>query len=738
VRPEHPPLGDPCQKCKLSARAHRKRPEHKASGAGKFCRHCGILRILHRGPRERSRSNPEYWKKYKTEHPNPKSREYIIGIDGEGKGRRKHRYVFLAAASDTGKRWSVSNYRGLTTRQCLDFFLSLPSNALVFGFAFKGYDLTKALADIPNYILYDLFNEDRRQIIRKGRIDYRPVTWKGYKLNYINGKLSVSKGTRQIAIWDIFRFFQSKFTSALELWKIGTEEEIKRMAEMKDKRSVFDKLPSWEIEKYCFDECEKLSALGRSLLKAHDDAGLPLKQFFGAGSTASALLKKIDINRYRSEAPESMRHAIACAFAGGRFEQSVSGPVYEPVDGWDISAAYPYQSTFLVCLKHGRWRRVTGDIDREIANAPMALVHWQLPFDRQLAWGPWPVRTVKGSIAFPSGAKGGWCWKSEYQWGKRLCPWARSDEAYIWIEKCDHRPFAEVPHYYLERLKLGKEGKGIVIKLGLNSGCYGKMAQSIGVKPPFQSWIWASNVTSGCRAQLLEGLVTVKDPWDVYMLATDGIQCRRDALTFGPPVDTGTFDSEKPLGGWEHKPVEQGVFYVRPGIYFPLNPTEKQIKEVRARGLGRKVLYDHWQEIVDAWEQRKSTVVIGHWQDKETKQRVEATEEREGIEWNGMTRFVGAVSALTRAPSTGIITRSKDYGEWVPNPIEVSFSPTPKRRFIMPNNRLETWPYLDMESEPYDPAVESPEAKLLKIAERIAQEQPDSDYSEDYLEDAAA
>src|SRR5207247_70056 len=102
------------------------------------------------------------------------------------------------------------------------------------------------------------------------------------------------------------------------------------------------------------------------------------------------------------------------------------------------------------------------------------------------------------------------------------------------------------------------------IKLGLNS-IYGKLAQSQGVNPPFQSWVWAGNITSGCRAQLLEAF-NVKDRWQILMLATDGVWSS-SPLSLPTPLDTGTSNSGKPLGGWESKTFPHGVFAVRPGIY---------------------------------------------------------------------------------------------------------------------------------------------------------------------------
>jgi hypothetical protein len=281
-------------------------------------------------------------------------------------------------------------------------------------------------------------------------------------------------------------------------------------------------------------------------------------------------------------------------------------------------------------------------------------------------------------------------------------------EAWLYHTSCDCKPFADIPVYYRERVRLGKESKGIVLKLGPNA-VYGKVAQSRGLSPPFQSWVWASMITSGCRAQLLDLMATAIDPWDVLMLATDGVWSRKP-LKAPKPRDTDTWDciSAKtgqpiPLGGWETKEFPKGVFCVRPGIYFPMDPTEEQIKEVRARGIGKKALLERWRQIVEAWEKGQAKVELG-----------------------GLDRFIGAKSAI-RMSGEGY-SRSSDYGEWIEHEIKVGFHPAPKRERVLPGRRLAPWQHFDWLSEPYEPATKSPEAVAMELAEMIANEQPDCDF----------
>jgi len=169
--------------------------------------------------------------------------------------------------------------------------------------------------------------------------------------------------------------------------------------------------------------------------------------------------------------------------------------------------------------------------------------------------------------------------------------------------------------------------------------------------------------------------------------------------------------ARKPLGGWEQKKYPRGVFCVRPGIYFPLQPKKKEIEKVRARGLGRRVLYDQWANIIKAWESGMDGLTIGGYQ-------------KDGEPM--ISRFIGAKSAISKSKSG--YRRSSDYGEWIAHEIHVGFSPIPKRRQVLDDGRLEVWPYFAWESEPYDKAVENPEAELLDEASEIALEQPDSDF----------
>jgi hypothetical protein len=649
---------------------------------------------------------------YRHENPRAPNQDRIIFVDGEGQGRSPHIYNFFAGADEKGKIWTLGDdaQRPIATIDWLEFLLfTLPERSLIFAFAFL-YDLTKGLTDLDDKALYLLFHEKRRTVIRDGKMFYRPVKWGEFYLNYMNRRFSIRKGNRRATVWDIFAFFQKKFTAACTDWKVANEADLAEMERMKEKRSAFDAQDFAAIKAYCITECKNGASLGRKLIDAHEMAGFPLTSFYGAGSTATALLTKYNVKNYIGVIPDAMKEAVACGFFGGRFENRVIGAIRRPVRAADIASAYPYAATTLPCLTHGHWRFYKGGkAESRIASARLALVNWHLPWidDPSLPWGVLPVRKADGTIAFPLGARSGWIWKDEFLAAQTLRPDVAVLGAWLYSTDCQCSPFSFLPAVYLERLRIGKDGPGIVLKLGPNS-VYGKLVQSVGLNPQFQCWVWGSNITSITRALLLQALALAPDPSNVLMFATDSVWS--DCIhTLPKPNDTGTENSygKPPLGGWEVKDYLRGVFCARPGIYFPLLPTEEDIAIVRARGLGRRALYDAHKTVIAAFQAGERKAVI-----------------------HGAQRFIGAKSGLSWSASEGV-KRSPKYGEWIDWPVEVSFDPRPKRCAIEPNNSLRCWQYFDAPSLPYQNAIRSAEDMLLALAKLIGEEQPAGEFVED-------
>lgn len=692
----HSPDGDPCKKCGLSAVRHR--VDHKPEGDP--CKQCSLPASKHR-KRERDRRYRDRTVTY-------------IGIDGEGQGRKDHRYVMLAASDEYADRtWTVKGER-LTTKQCLDFILSLPSRRVkLFAYSFN-YDLTKMLEDVDNETLYKLFRPELRQRAGPDSVKGpKPVVWKGYRLNLQGTKFTVSRRGRVQVIWDLFKFFQGKFVNAIKDWKVGNQALWDRMSAMKDKRAEFDKEKTEDVEAYCLEECQCIAELARKLTEAHTTANLKLKSYYGAGSSAKAMLNAMGILKKIVPAPDVMREAVASAFSGGRFENSVIGAFEEELFNWDISSAYPYQTTFLPCLQHGRWEYTTSR--KVMADAAHAVVQYKLHANHVITdWGPFPFRTEDGSISYPSSSGGGWVWRDEFLIGESLFPNVQFLAAWVYHRECHCQPFKRIPEYYKQRIRLGKEGAGIVIKLGVNA-CYGSLAQSVG-NAIFNSWVWAGMITSGCRAQILEMMGMHKDRGNLLMIATDGIYTR-EKLEPPQPLDTGTFETKKPLGGWEGKTCSKGMFVARPGIYFPLNPTKEEIKDIRGRGVGKGVVLENWKVILDAWQNNGINGIA----------RVA-----------NVTRFCGAKTSISHSPKRNVYNRARGkngaphYGQWVTRKVELSFQPMPKRESVNPDGttlKLRTFPK-DLVSVPYSKALRSKESIELALAEIEALEQPDGDLSD--------
>jgi len=730
--PEHKPDAPVCS-CGMPAEKHRKRDRSGRDQSG-------------RDQSGRDQSDRDQSGRYKRGSSKPRKREYvrhsmndnkIVAIDGEGQGRAPHLYTYLAAVDEDGDvKGEIENENGLQTKECFEFFLDLGVTR-VFGFSL-GYDLTKILVNLPDRLLYELNRPDVRKYVSRatGRESHKAIYWKGYKLSYMRGKLGIQRAKwnsakhryvgegRSVILWDVFRFFQSKFVTALLDWKIAPPEKLERMRKMKDERGEFDKLlkagkiSKKDIQDYCKEECEYLAKLVCELIEAHKNVNLDLKVFYGAGSTATCLLKNLGIKEYLEKPPPEMRQALACGFFGGRFEISRSGPVDGKVYNYDISSAYPYQTAFLPCLKCGKWEHVTSKktLRRRIEQGRLALVH-ALPRRSEAspdAWGPLPWRSPDGTILFPQSSGGVWVWKEEFLTAQRIFPGIEATEAWIYETPCAHKPFEALPEMYRERLQIGKEGRGIVLKLGTNS-VYGKTAQSIG-QAPFQSYVWAGVITSNTRAQLLSCFESVKDWWSILMFATDGI-FSREPLTFPTPKDTNTWEIvgpdgkviKKPLGGWEEKVYKKGIFLLRPGIYFPLQATEDEIKDVKARGMSKGVLLDNVDRIQEHWRTTRGS---------------------KHFEVNGVQRFVGMVTGVLKHSKSKPAKRNENYGEWIDYPIQASFIPGPKRHRMLPDNSLTMFEHMPGDSSPYRKANKAPETVALREAEAILMDQADGDFAE--------
>lgn len=628
----------------------------------------------------------------------------------------RHRYISMSWRRADHHGDHIVDLNGLSTKDCLGFILSIPEAAKIASYGF-GYDLSKILEDLPPELLFLLTHPDKRAYKCAGgkRKGYRPVIWEGFALDLFNTKFRVGRAelielpgqnprykmTNPRIIHDLSKFYQAKFVTACKNWDVGTPKERDTMRAMKADRRNLIRYSQQEILDYSNKECVWGAELAQKLDDACEEIGVELRgQYFGAGSIAKALMREWGIKQYMGVLPAEVACVARIAFFGGRFEISRRGKVEQPVHDWDISSAYPYQIFKLPCMACGTWTKTT-DLER-VKNAQAALVNYKMnPWKGKLPpWGPFPFRDADGTIPFPIESGGGWVHKDEFLVGMKLWPNVRFRGAWVYETSCGHHPFAKVRDVYLERLRIGKEGPGIVLKLGTNA-IAGSIMQVIGTRP-YHCPVWSGMITSGTRAQLLEMLGQHEKWSDVIMMATDGLWGLAE-VTAPKPDETGTDievtetktgkKTRKPLGGWEHDVFESGVFMARPGIYFPLGmadvPTEEtehddgKLKDLKARGIGIRTLYQHRDALMvhyyASWFGACEPYIIG---DENPIQVIQTRSVPQGVE-----RFVGLKSGVIRnvqKDETGAMTgetfRKRDvYGLWTLQKRKIDFRALPKR-----------------------------------------------------------
>lgn len=586
-----------------------------------------------------------------------------VGLDGEGLGRKPHRYVLMMWAAVDGPARSVARMKGLSTKQCLDFILSTPKEANVCGF-FLGYDWTKILVDLPNKKLYRLCRPELRARPKDEGGGFTWVHWRGYRLHYLAGAMWVSRGDVKRVVWDVGKYYQSTFVEAVE--KNDIDCNRKMIERMKAARATFKAKDFRRIKKYCGEECGALARLATKLDEQHRAVNVRPRAWHGPGSTAGAVLRTHRIQELRGDPPQEVRAAADYAFFGGRFEHSCIGRK-SPVWGYDITSAYPNQTQYLPCLLHARWRRVTTE-RRALSGDRFACVHYRVHDVGPRAWGPLPCRLQNGTIVYARGGFSGWAWQDEYRVAVRNWRGIEFLEAWVCDEQCDCVPFGFVAALFQERIK--NPGNKQVLKFILNS-LYGKLAQTVG-NPAFASRIWAGIITSGTRAQLLQMLLRHRDERNVYALATDG-------LYSGEDIDVGDRATPK-LGAWEKK-YEGEAWFVRPGIYWSDHT-------LRARGLGRRVFDAHRKVFMRAIERGDAQVTL-----------------------SDTPQFGTARQHVRMLRKSGRLVRGDLYGEWYDVKPKSSLLALPKRDLDWSLRMLD-----DVESRPYS---KGPELDAL-VFERIA------------------
>ena len=531
----------------------------------------------------------------------------FMGVDGEGGGTDalgRQNYFLMCASGQTSEEEYQCHRDGkpLSTRDCLDFILSLPPDKILAGFGF-GYDATQILRGIA---IGTKGQQTLRRILNPPQGKNGPcyTYWGDYAIAYQQGQYirvaridrrgpepAIAKGSSR-TVYETLGFFQCSFVKAIDNWGIGSEQERTIIANNKSQRDVFLQLTD-DIIRYCKLECRDLATLMTEFREVCTAAGILPRQWSGAGWIAAALMDKHGIPKRplthrevaalaeqkpsKSSRPTGLRRperdrqfemAANLAYYGGRFETSQIGLVSSPVYQYDLRSAYPAAMVHLPCPLHTRWEHkphANRLPEGGLYLAKVSFSHHDAP------WCGLPFRRT-GTLFWPLQGTG-WCWSPEIEAARRHL---RADIVVhdLWTARqdCGCRMFDWVNNLYEERRRIGSKTRGYPLKLGLAS-LYGKMAQRCG-RGPYHDSVAAGLITAFTRARLVEALG--QDPHSVVMVATDAVFSTR-------PL---SLDIGERLGQWEEK-VWPDLFVVQPGVYW--SPSELE-KSVKSRGAPRSVI----------------------------------------------------------------------------------------------------------------------------------------------------
>lgn len=517
----------------------------------------------------------------------------FIGVDGEGVGRgRDHRYVLLGVG-DNQREWA----EGCTDiAELFDFlyacFLANPHD--IFAGFFLGYDFNMWFRLLPRERAAMLLSpEGIAKRARKSALGQRlgpfPVEYKGWEFDILamkRFKLKPKDGGQWMYICDAGPFYQTSFLTAIDPSKwtepIVTAEEFELIKTGKDRRdsAALDD----EMRFYNRLENEVFSRLMASLRTGLSHANVTLKkqQWFGPGQAAQAWLRlsnklKDTNDAIKAYKPALLESAIA-TYYGGWFEIPVHGHIGGTTYEYDINSAYPYIASKLPCLC-GRWRH--GDSPRPPKTHGLRMVRC-IARGQDSYLGGLPYRTEDGRVLRPHYTEG-WYWQHEIDSAKRagLISEVTVLEYYDYLA-CKHEPpLKQLQGLYESRLRIGKDTpEGKAFKLVYNS-VYGKFAQSEG-EPVFANPFYASLITAGCRAQIMDAIATHPDrSAAVVMVATDGVY-------FTSPHPGLDAQISQRLGDWS-KETHDNLCVFKPGVYWDDNArravADGEAPQFKSRGI---------------------------------------------------------------------------------------------------------------------------------------------------------
>ena len=512
---------------------------------------------------------------------------FIAGPDGIEIGPQ--RTMVFGCSANRRVVMATPTQPWLSSKEMLDLILSVENEYPdAFHVIFSGeYDFNQFLRDLPMRYLAVL------NLLGK-------VKWNGYRIEHIPHKIfSVSKDGISATLFDVFGFFHTSYTVALEKFGVGGAEILERIKAGKASRGSFTFAEIEQVTEYMLDELALLPDLVENIREAAYSGGFRIHSWHGPGALANFALKYNEMHKFMSRnVPGFARAAIRAAYAGGRFQAWQCGEYHGKTYTWDKNSAYVAAMAELPRLDNGAWKRQDpsgikgpGDIAR------LGLYH--IVFDasdseygrRARTLGipepPYPLfhRAKNGGLTWPSRVDG-WYWSPE----ARLVAGSKHAifrEAIVYEDDGTY-PFRWTRDMYEIRRKL-KEPEHYnpaekAYKWTL-AAMYGAMARRVGWNrktreaPRTHELAWAGFITSHCRAAISELASYAYAQNSLISVDTDGV-----TATCSLPesmIPEGFGDG---LGQWKQEEFD-AILYWQNGIYWLWNNGE--IIEAKSRGIPR-------------------------------------------------------------------------------------------------------------------------------------------------------
>lgn len=519
-----------------------------------------------------------------------------VAIDGEGltdTSRRNEQFFTLLGSNLPGE--TIENYGdGIPTREALDFLLrqkELQPDGIFVSFMFS-WDVNMVLADVAPQTILNLKNNGwcylRYSDGWSYRIDYLKRKWFIVTrcIEYESNGRNAHASRTSIKIYDTWGFFQASFVKALSDWGIATKQELKQIADMKDKRATFASQNREAIRDYNTTECVMLVAMMDKLRSKLTQVGLELASWHGPGAIATTIYNK---HKCKPFLPKSNHHSLLHGYFGGRIQTLQLGS-FKDVFSYDIRSAYPYAQSLLPLFDNVEPEPVT-----ELGPWDLVHVTWNTPEFVT----PFPWRSDDRRVHFHKSGTG--IYHSSEVQAALDCGFP-VDVHKIWRIPQDNTqlPFGFINDYYHARAVFRAAGDEahIAIKLALNS-LYGKTAQKQGnynrkkkqfIDPPWRSYMVAGAITALTRAMLLRAAMQCPDA--MLMFATDGIA---STTKLDLPLSAN-------LGDWEEETHEELRIY-QAGLYVYRNGGDYGKSKTRSvrPPQERKDLVAFWDRMQTAW-----------------------------------------------------------------------------------------------------------------------------------------